>query len=728
MDYKAKIYDLKIEKFRKLSFEKLVKDREFKLYLGSLGFFSGEQENIFGAGTIDKDFRSSYWTKTRWKIEKIRNKTYILSPAFFEDEEIQARFALRFEKNELELRVFVETPETKRILNKIGCYKILIDYSRDGEKLKSGRIYLSNWDELSVTISNLDAFFWDQIPIYETFDLNIIHQAFNILIDSNFVSSTLLKMRANEILEIINKLIEDEEMYEAQLYIQIKALIDYADVEGDWFEKLFNKFNLIDYLYKIYHNEDDEIKAKIEYLIENKVNEGILHSLLKAFDISNTIIKQKLFWFFGCIRSRKTLLFFEKTLDFKDRELMDKIIYILLEIGSIDGYLLLFEKFSNLTLEFKLRILDKINLSVLKIHQIYDQLTSEEIYQFESIAYSLLELLKTEEDPIIRVKIIEILGFIGITKIEPLIKILDDQDSCIKAKVAEALGKIGNQEAFKPLILHLDDVSYDVQAKIIRALGELGNSKAVIPLIKKLHSENKNVIWETIISLGKLRDEKAVEHLIPFIDNPNPKIRLKVLDALEKISDPSIISHLIKTLDDDDPNIRAKTVEIFGLVGNSDSSNYLLNKLDDIQVVRLEAIRALGFLRETNALEPLINLLKSEPDNVKKEIILALGKIRNKKAVKPLLELANNLELRGTILWALSEIEDDILVKVQIKKLQKNDLKTKLEVIDELSKINSDKIIPPLIICLYDPNKKISLKAKELLNEKNFNTKYLDRY
>ncbi|NVM02273.1 MAG: HEAT repeat domain-containing protein, partial [Candidatus Helarchaeota archaeon] len=555
-------------------------------------------------------------------------------------------------------------------------------------------------------------------PVYESFDLNIIHQAFNILIDNGFATSTLLKIRSDEILEIIYKLIEDEELYKAQIYIQIKALTDYADIEGDWFDKLYKKFNLIDYLYRIYHTEDDEVKVKIKYLIEKKVNEGILYSLLKAFDISNSNMMQKIFWFFSCIRRRKTLLFFERSLDFKDRVLMDKIIYILLEIGYIDGYLLLFKKFSNLTLEFKLRILDKINLSFLKINRVFDQLTSEEIYQFESIAYSLLELLKKEEDPIIRIKIIEILGNIGITKIEPLIKILDDQDSCMRAKVAEALGKIGDQKAFKPLILHLDDNSYDVQAKIIGALGELGDPLATLPLIKKLKSENKNVIWETIISLGKLRDKKAIEPLIAFLDNPNPKIRLKVLDALEKISDPLMMSNILKTLDDDDPNIRAKSVEILGLIGDKHASNYLIKKLDDVELVKIEAIRALGFLRDSRALDRLIFLLESEPFNVKREIILTLGKIRDRKAIKPLLELANERELRGTLLWALSEIEDDILIKVQIKRLQKNELKTKLEVMDELSKINSDSIIPPLIICLNDTNEKVSLKAKEILKEK----------
>ncbi len=718
MDYKAKIYDLQVAKFKKLSFDKLVKDREFKLYLGSLGFFSGEAETLFGSRISDKVFRTSYWTKTRWKIEKIKNKAYILSPAFFEDQEIQARFALRFEKNELELRVFVETPEKKKIISKIGCYKILIDYSIEGEKIESRKIKLSNWDELSVTISNLDAFFWETIPVYESFDLNIIHQAFNILIDNGFASSTLLKIRLDEILEIIYKLIEDEDLYEFQIYIQLKALIDYADIEGDWFEKLYDKFNLIDYLYRIYHTEDDEVKLKINYLIEKKVNERILYSLLKSFDISNSIVKQKIFWFFNCIQNRKTLLFFERTLDFKDRELMDKIIFILLEIGNIDGYLLLFKNFSNMALEFKLRILDKINLSFLKIHRIFDQLTPEEIYQFETIAYSLLELLKVEEDPLIRIKIIEIIGNIGITKIKPLLKIFEESDSCTRAKVAEALGKIGDQEAIKPLILHLNDNSYDVQAKVIGALGELGNTLAVTPLIKKLNSENKNVIWETIISLGKLRDREAIEPLIPFLDNPNPKIRLKVLDAFEKISDPSIVTNLLTTLEDDDPNIRAKTVEILGLIGDKNISHYLLKKLDDVQLVRLEAIRALGILRDPEALDKLLDLLNNEPINSKKEIILALGKIGNKKAVKPILELAEEAELRGTILWALSEIEDDIKIKIQIKKLQKNDLKTKLEVIDELSKINSNRIIPPLIICLNDKNKKVSLKAKELLTEK----------
>jgi hypothetical protein len=94
IDYKAEIYNRQIERFRKLSlsFDKLIKDREFKLYLGSLGLYTGDPETIFGTNYLENKIKISYWTKTRWRIERFKNKHYILSPAFYDDEELQARF------------------------------------------------------------------------------------------------------------------------------------------------------------------------------------------------------------------------------------------------------------------------------------------------------------------------------------------------------------------------------------------------------------------------------------------------------------------------------------------------------------------------------------------------------------------------------------------------------------------------------------------------------------
>ncbi|MHA1300220.1 MAG: HEAT repeat domain-containing protein, partial [Candidatus Helarchaeota archaeon] len=513
MDYKAEIYNRQVKRFKSLSFEKLVRDREFKLYLGSLGFFSGDPKNIFGTNYVENQYRTSYWTKTRWRIERVKTKTYILSPAFYEDEEIQARFAIRFEKDKLELRVYAETLYRREILNKIGCYKILIDYSLDGEKLRTEKIELTPWDQLSITISNLDAFFWEETPIFESFDLNIIHQAFLILIDKKFVSATLLEIRCNEILDIIFELIKNEDLYYSQIYIQIKALVDYADIKGDWFEKLYKSMNLIDYLYEMYHKEDEEVKLKISYLIEKNLNEKILYSILKDFDISNPYKTRKIFWFLGVIRSQKVLLFFERSLDYEDRDLLDIIIAILLEIGSIDGYLLLLRKFTNLKFDFKIKILDKINSSIFKIQQIYDELTPEGMYQFESIVYSLIELLKNEEDTELKIRIIEILSKIKLKKIQPIVENLVHQDDKVRAKAAEALGMICDQKAFRPLIIALSDESTRVQVKVIEALGKLGEPLAVIQLIKKLKSEHYDILWNTIDTLGKLQDEQALEHL-----------------------------------------------------------------------------------------------------------------------------------------------------------------------------------------------------------------------
>ena len=67
-------------------------DEQFKQNLTKLGNFE------FYDDFTDQIITFKYWTNTRWQIRKFRKKKYIFSPAFWNDTEIEARFALNYRK------------------------------------------------------------------------------------------------------------------------------------------------------------------------------------------------------------------------------------------------------------------------------------------------------------------------------------------------------------------------------------------------------------------------------------------------------------------------------------------------------------------------------------------------------------------------------------------------------------------------------------------------------
>ncbi|MHC1591667.1 MAG: hypothetical protein ACXQS8_06255, partial [Candidatus Helarchaeales archaeon] len=133
--------------FGNQNFKSLVKNPLFQKFLGELGRSSGADDKL--------NKTSCYWTSTRWKIEKYKGKDYVISPAFHETDEIKIRFAMRIEKKKFRIHVYVETEKEKKVLDPITCFKIVTEYI-DEEKQRSYKVELTPFEELFVTLSNLD--------------------------------------------------------------------------------------------------------------------------------------------------------------------------------------------------------------------------------------------------------------------------------------------------------------------------------------------------------------------------------------------------------------------------------------------------------------------------------------------------------------------------------------------------------------------------------------------
>ena len=99
---------------------------------------------------------------------------------------------------------------------------------------------------------------------------------------------------------------------------------------------------------------------------------------------------------------------------------------------------------------------------------------------------------------------------------------------------AEALGEIG-KPAVEPLIRILSDNDERVRRSAADALGEIGDVRAVEPLIKVLGDDSWRVRWPAVEALGKIGDERAVEPLITALEDEDDDVRNAAEEALEKL-------------------------------------------------------------------------------------------------------------------------------------------------------------------------------------------------
>lgn len=95
----------------------------------------------------------------------------------------------------------------------------------------------------------------------------------------------------------------------------------------------------------------------------------------------------------------------------------------------------------------------------------------------------------------------------GVT--EQLIDALDDPE--IRAAVAGALGKIGEQRAVRPLIAHLQDEQTLVQIAAARALGAIGDDRAKVPLLEVARDAEKTAAVRRAAARSLTRLGYAVE-------------------------------------------------------------------------------------------------------------------------------------------------------------------------------------------------------------------------
>ena len=203
-----------------------------------------------------------------------------------------------------------------------------------------------------------------------------------------------------------------------------------------------------------------------------------------------------------------------------------------------------------------------------------------------------------------------------------------------------------------------------IRAEAAKALGELQAEDAIQPLSICLHGDiDEHVRTKAAWALGQFKNKATVDFFIQALHDHYWAVRKEAILALESIGDKRAIEPLIETL----------------------LSNY-----DNLMMIRADIFHALGAFGDQRAVDPIVNNITVNIGNLLskdiKEAVIALGKLGNKKATMPLIDLLKQNVFHGAgigssidtfctktdVIKSLGQIKDERAIGVLVPYLSRS--------------------------------------------------------
>jgi glycosyltransferase involved in cell wall biosynthesis len=210
---------------------------------------------------------------------------------------------------------------------------------------------------------------------------------------------------------------------------------------------------------------------------------------------------------------------------------------------------------------------------------------------------------------------VDIMVELGEMAIPELIEILDTSDPDAQKSAAEVMNIIKSHQAVDALLKHIDDPDPNVGFACIEALGTIGDFKAIQPLIE-VFKNNEDLRGVAIESLGKILSRRIPDELFNGLHSEDPIVVFSVIEAFGKIKDTTALEKLIEIFPYHDEIIQQ---EILKSISNIiTSSKYIL--------------------LPTHLLEPGLSFYKEADLSEKEKYLNLFSRISSERALDTLLQ------------------------------------------------------------------------------------------
>ncbi len=337
-----------------------------------------------------------------------------------------------------------------------------------------------------------------------------------------------------------------------------------------------------------------------------------------------------------------------------------------------------------------------------------------------------------DEDSGIRSEAVKALKYFDNERaIGPIIIALEDSDVGVRREAVATLGFLMKEEqairkssverkrlAIAPLIRALEDEEPVIRRESVRALGYSESYRACIPVTRVLGDTSKEVRMDAALTLGLLRDRRAVEPLIKVLkdNDEDASVRAQTIIALNRLDSDIIIEPLIVALNDEDERIRQKAASVFvALFENKEGVVFKKNPAikpllsamnDNVPMVRIEVIKALGLIKDSQFNSYLIKALSDNDDGVKQMAIKVLNSMGDKKAL-PYLENAmrdKNYEVRKEAVKAFSVLKGHESIPYLVNMLKDSNIEVKRQALISLGRFTDRNSVDVLLGVIKNGN------------------------
>ena len=216
---------------------------------------------------------------------------------------------------------------------------------------------------------------------------------------------------------------------------------------------------------------------------------------------------------------------------------------------------------------------------------------------------------------------------IGAPAVEPLCKLLQNENSRVRKLAVGVLGRIGDPRALEPLIDTLDDEDCNVQEEVVLALGKFGKERCSTLLQEALQHSEPEIRKAAARSIGKIKDPDGIDPLLAAIQDEDPSVQEEAAKAIARIGGSGAVQSLILMVGVADGELLDRVARTLGVFGQEAFGGILEHLRTGDEASRKKLSLTMGIIGEP-AIRALLDAApEGEPllETVEVKAILSMG-------------------------------------------------------------------------------------------------------
>ncbi|MCX7875372.1 MAG: HEAT repeat domain-containing protein [Melioribacteraceae bacterium] len=284
----------------------------------------------------------------------------------------------------------------------------------------------------------------------------------------------------------------------------------------------------------------------------------------------------------------------------------------------------------------------------------------------------------------------------------PILNLLGSYNQLIRRAAISALNSIGHPEMENYIFKLINDKNPLVRESAIKIAGYFGYPKTKELVFKSCSDEDENVRVAALENLPFFDDERVINILNNSLKVETQKCKIAAIKALAHTEDKHAIELLLKSLKDNDPWIKINAIRslVFHNYYEAEEIFIKLALNENSIPVKITALEALGDIGKDSSVIVLTKFISDENKDISSAAIKSLGKIKSNEAINPLLNLLKSHDETNKLLAIevlSNKNNDEIIEALSWVASTDNNFNVKIKAIESLSNIGSKKSIDTLI-------------------------------